>query len=304
MTKSKLSVLYNSLVNSLDSKYAIFSPPEQFFLNTFNNRVLNLITPFKTLSISLTGTACSQGCAHCNGHYLKGMNTLQTLSRHNLDEYDAVLVSGGSDTQDLQVPISAHIAEIMQLPQHLKLNIHPGFQSPQNLLPLCERELFVSFDLPCSDDVVQKILKLDKTAQDFKHLFMEYNKLFNTVPHVTIGLSKIDKSEEAMIDFLKTQNPDQVVFIVFRPTPGTELECKPVPEISRIIEVLAYAYQELNCKIVLGCMRPAGSHRRNLDILAWVHGIDSIVMPSKKLMKILKQNQIAVHSTYNCCAFG
>ncbi|MBC2723618.1 MAG: radical SAM protein, partial [Desulfosporosinus sp.] len=55
--------------------------------------------PTKTESVSLTGTACSLNCAHCGGHYLKGMTDIEGLEltsqlTHELS-FSSALISGG-----------------------------------------------------------------------------------------------------------------------------------------------------------------------------------------------------------------
>ena len=57
-------------------------------------------------SISITGTACARNCAHCGGHYLKGMTAVSSpedLYRMCLELRDrgglGALVSGGCDLE-------------------------------------------------------------------------------------------------------------------------------------------------------------------------------------------------------------
>jgi len=125
------------------------------------------------------------------------------------------------------------------------------------------------------------------------------------VPHICIGINKGKESgEENTLDFLATQPAKQTVFIIFRPTPGTELADAQPPEIKRVCEIFNYARNRLKSELLLGCMRPAGTYRRDVDILAWLHGIRKIVQPHHDLVEILKHHDIKVSDYYNCCALN
>jgi uncharacterized radical SAM superfamily protein len=149
------------------------------------------------------------------------MATLATLAKHNPEDYDAVLLSGGSNTAGA-VDFSSHIDTILGLPQHLKLNIHPGFQPAANFSALQSRSLIFSFDIPGSDEVIRNVFRLPYCVDDFRRLYIEYAQRFITIPHITIGLNHGRESGETdTLDFLQHHQPHELVFIVFRPTPGT-----------------------------------------------------------------------------------
>ena len=265
----------------------------------FSSEAFRHITPQKTLSISVTGTSCSQNCAHCESHYLKGMTPLEKVHLHN--GFSSILLSGGSNKQGA-VPIKENIQEILKLSENLRLNIHPGFQSPKNLKDLADRNPIISFDLPGNNEAIQDILKLPYSAEDYQELYLEYSKEFNVVPHITIGLNRGENSdEEKTLKFLEKYPPKQLVFIVFRPTPKTSLADCPSPSIERVLEVMKKAKQ-LPATIKLGCMRPAGNYRKHLDTLAFLNGVNSIVMPHPKFIEILQNNNFPITKFNECCA--
>lgn len=298
-----MQLLYDELVSALSPSLRNLAPEYADFCRA-TPTCLNKICPAKTLSISLTDNVCEQNCAHCNGHYLKGMHKLTELHNRDLQDYDAVLLSGGS-SQAGSVPLTAHLATILNLPEHLKMNLHPGFQPVEPLLPLKTREPVISFDLPANDAVIRDVFKLPYKMIDYQNLFISYNKHFTTVPHICIGLNScVDASEENTIDFLAGQPVAQTVFIIFRPTPGTELANANPPAPARVIELIRYAKNRLSGELLLGCMRPAGDYRSDIDILAWLQGITKIVQPHRKLLNILEKNGIKIKEFQNCCALN
>jgi uncharacterized radical SAM superfamily protein len=295
--------LHDELLSALSPQVRNLAP-EQSELANKQPPYLDKICPVRTLSVSLTDKNCEQNCAHCNGHYLKGMQTLAKLRTDALNDYDAVLISGGSSSKGA-VPISQHIDSILDLPEKLQINLHPGYQPVEPLLPLKKRNPVVSFDLPGSDTIIKNVFKLPYCTEDYRQLFISYAKHFDSVPHICIGLNEgNDSGEENTIDFLSQQHLKQAVFIIFRPTPGTELAGAQPPETKRVSDVLKYAKARLDCQLLLGCMRPAGTYRRDVDILAWLYGIRKIVQPHHDLIKILKHHDIQINEYKNCCALN
>ncbi len=265
------------------------------------NRLVRII-PERTLPVSVTGQICRQNCAHCNGHYLKGMVPLERLFQFNLEEYDSILISGGG-LENGEVNISAHSEALLKIPTRLSLNLHPGFQSPDKLLFLKDRKVIVSFDLPASDQVVQKVFNLPYLASDYQKLFLEFAERFPTIPHLNLGLDGEEfTGEKQTIDFLARNSPQQLVFIIFRPTPATSMAQIKPPNPVRAIEMITYARKKLNCPIKVGCMRPSGDYRRTLDILAWLHGIEHFVQADRTLIKILQQADVEIEIRHQCCA--
>ena len=297
-----MQTLYAELLSALPAQLRDLAPALSRFNET--SSYLDRIRPAKTLSVSLTDHECQQKCAHCSAHYLKGMQMLSRLKPDSFSEYDAVLISGGSSKAGA-VPIAEHINEILKLPESLQINLHPGFQPVEPLLPLTGRKPIVSFDLPGSDTVIKDVFKLPYSTKDFQELFVSYSQHFVTVPHICIGLNRGKNSgEESTIDFLAELQLKQAVFIIFRPTPGTEFADESPPEPARVIEVLKYARMKLNCELLLGCMRPAGKYRSQIDILAWLHGIRKIVQPDHGLLTTLKSHGIKINEYANCCALN
>ncbi|GAB4275619.1 MAG: radical SAM protein [Candidatus Rifleibacteriota bacterium] len=263
---------------------------------------LNRIVSRKTLSISVTGTYCEQDCSHCNGHFLKGMTPLAKLEKIDLKQYDSVLISGGSDKNG-EVPIARYAKQILDLPENLILNIHPGFQPVEKLLFLKDRNCVFSFDLPASNDIIKNVFGLCFSKKEYEELFLEYSKNFKTIPHLNLGLGGPDcKVEKETIDFLANNHSGDIVFILFRPTIGTRLENQEAPKIEKVIEIFSYTRQRTKSGLLLGCMRPSGLYRKNIDILAWLSGIRNIVQPDHALINILKENSIPIEEKFRCCA--
>ncbi len=294
--------LYKSLVGALPEVLRGLAPTSEEFTGS-KSFFLDRVAPLRTLSISLTDANCQQNCAHCNAHYLKGMQPFSKLHAVDLNNYDAALISGGS-TSEGEVPLKDHLQGILDLPQHLRLNLHAGYQSPDALLPLMDRKPVVSFDLPTSDAVIKNVYGLKYSRDDFRQKFLQYCRHFQTVAHITFGLSPEDfpSGEEDTIRFLAANKATEVVILLFRPTPGTRMAEVEPPNLEKVVSLLKQANSSLVCPVLIGCMRPAGIYRRNFDILAWMLGCRRFVMPDHHLLKILEEHRVTINQQHNCCA--
>jgi uncharacterized radical SAM superfamily protein len=299
-----LLALYNTLFRELSGEALDLAPSFSAFCESMLNRVPSLtrVVIERTRSISVTGNQCEQNCAHCNGHYLQPMKGLNS-GLCSLEEVDSLLISGGGNSHG-EVSITPHLERLSALPARIKLNIHPGFQEPEQLLPLARRAV-VSFDLPSCEEVIKKVYKLTHHVEDYQALYKRYLQHFYTVAHLTIGLVPNSLAGElARIDFLAKNHPKELVLIIFRATPKTEMAHFPEPKIGHVIEVLRHAKQKLNCPISLGCMRPAGRFRQYLDILFWMHGVSKIVMPHRRLLAVLEEFDVDIEIFRECCGLA
>lgn len=295
MTRSNTDQLYSNLIRELDTDYRIFAPPA-----IKSSRLVSYV-PSGTLGISLTGHYCSQACAHCNGHYLKTMLPVDNLTEKHLKNINSVLVSGGTIDKSCCVPITKHIDTLAKIPNNIRLNIHPGFQPAHNLQGLQSLKPLISFDMPGSDYIIKNVYNQPYCLSDYKKLLKDYISLFETAVHLTIGLSE-EKYEEKIVDYLSEEGVKKLVLLVFRPTKNTAMANHRPPSISKIMGTIKQVCKKDIESVLLGCMRPAGHHRKNLDILAWMHGIECIVMPNKKLQKALSDENIPIIVNKNCCA--
>lgn len=292
------------MISKLSDEYKKLAPSYNEFSNKKHTPFLHRVSPASTLSVSVTGKSCSLNCSHCEGHYLKGMANINELTHQKLSKYKSILISGGSDKSG-RVNIDEQSKSILELPESIRLNFHVGYQPPECLNSFKRRQIIVSFDLPTTDDVISKVYHLPYKASDYQKLYLAYAKKYPTIPHMTIGLgSEKDYGEENTIDFLSKTQPDQFVVIIFRPTKGTSLEKIDSPSISRVISLLRYAQKKLKCPVKIGCMRPSGKYRQNVDILAWMNGIRSIVQPHHALTNTLKNNSIEIINSDECCALN
>jgi uncharacterized radical SAM superfamily protein len=258
--------------------------------------------PSQTLPISVTGKYCALNCAHCGGHYLASMKTVEEAHRY-LDSATSLLISGGCDHNG-KVPILAKLGGIKALAPGRRLNWHVGLISEDEALAIAPFVHVISFDFVGDDRVIERVYKLKKTVRDYVETYRMLRKHFRVIPHITIGLDggRIGHERKAL-EILAEEGAEGLIFIVFIPTPGTEYALRPPPPVEEVASILAEARLLFpRTPIALGCMRPRGDYRRKLDPLAIMAGINRIVNPSKEGIQKAIELGLSLERTSECCA--
>jgi len=280
--------------------------------------VLKIYNPTKRFpAISITGSECALVCEHCNKKYLKGMKAIvdnKNLEQFLIDLYKnggvGALISGGSRL-DGSIPILDFLDTIKKVKNetNLVINTHTGLLHQETAQKLADANVdIVSFDVNMDEEVVRNIYHLNIELNEYKRaidLLKKYN--LNIVPHICVGLhyGKINKELES-IKFIKETlvNPSLIVVIVLIPPKNSKLKFDiPKPEdIAKVITLLRFIFPE--SEISLGCMRPRGSIKTEVEKWAIRAGITRIEIPSKETLKWLKNHNREVQFKFfsACCA--
>ncbi len=255
----------------------------------------------RTVPVSVTGTACSLLCKHCNAHYLKHMMNVNSVNIP--DGTKSILVSGGS-TKDGKVPVLAHMNEIKRLKEKgYKLNFHVGLVDEKEAVEITKIADAISFDFVGDNETIKYVYNLNKRVEDYIRTFEALKKYTDNVyPHITVGLncSKITHEFKA-IDILSRYTQKKVVFIVFIPTKNTAFERCPVPNLKDVEDVFAYARKKFDCDLNLGCMYPTGTHRDEIAMAAIENGFNLITQPSKRIIEYLEKEGYQIEYSDECC---
>jgi uncharacterized radical SAM superfamily protein len=158
------------------------------------------------------------------------------------------------------------------------------------------------------EDIIREIYHLKKDLTDYKNAveILKKNNL-NIVPHICVGLyyGRIHKEIES-IKFIKESlnNPSLIVIIALIPPKQSNIIFKrPKPiDIAKIIALIRIIFPKT--EISLGCMRPRGEIKVEIEKYAIKAGITRIEIPSPKTLRWLKtSNPNIKYSFYSaCCA--
>jgi len=265
-------------------------------------------------TISLTGTACTLNCKHCEGKVLQTMQPAESPKKlftlaEKLKRLGAFgcLLSGGC-LPDGSIPITSFIPTIEKIKRDLGLTvfIHTGIIRMDTAIALKDAGVDATLiDIVGSDETLKEIGNLKVTVKDYADSLKVLQQAdLKFVPHVIVGLhnGKL-KGELDALKLIASVNPSAIVIIAFMPIFGTAMaEIKP-PKPTEIARVIATARIMLpRTPLALGCVRPKGKHRAETDILALKAGVDAIAFPHEEAIGYAKAQQYEFNFSPYCCA--
>ncbi|MGC8873995.1 MAG: radical SAM protein [Chloroflexia bacterium] len=268
---------------------------------------LGVDDPRDTRAISLTGGSCALQCAHCGGVYLRSMIPVHGLAPDDarLQGATSLLISGGCDAGG-RLPFGPHVATVRALRPGRRLNWHLGLVGEDDLPALEGLVDVVSFDLVGEELTLREVYGLDIPLETYHTSYRRLRRRFPVIPHITIGLhgGKL-LGERAAVRWLQQEGAEAVVFLVLIPTPGTRFaSCAPPPpeEVARLLAEARLALPDT--LLILGCMRPGGAYRRELDRLAVRAGVNRVVKPHPAALEEARRAGLQLDRSSECCAFS
>ena len=267
------------------------------------------VNPRCTLPVSVTGASCQLGCGHCGGRYLHHMTRISDVISAPEDERAGItsyLVSGGCSPEGA-VPVCEHLESVRAIGQGAgrRINMHVGLVSDDDSARAIGAVAdVVSFDFVGSDSAIQSVYGLRRSVDDYARSFELLARHCRVVPHICVGLDGgLPSGESTALRMVRELGAREVVLIVFIPTAGTRFADRNPPDLQYVGGVLQTARSLFADGVVkLGCMRPRGQYRSDLDRISLDLGIDSIVLPHREAVKRAQSIGLAIEWTEECCA--
>ena len=265
-------------------------------------------------SISVTGTACALSCEHCKTNVLHGMADLR---RHNGSLFDlcadlaskgarGVLVSGGSDTQG-RVPLLAHVPDMIRARRELSLaiRVHTGLPDEETCVALGEVGLDgAMIDIIGHRDTMREVYHLDSDPEDYENALAWLEQHYvPTIPHIILGLhfGKM-LGEETALEMIARHPPKILVLVVLMPLTGTPMFGVAPPPLEEIGAFFEKARKALpSTPVMLGCARPMGDLKVDIDRLAVNAGLNGIAYPANGIAEYARQNGLRPKFINACC---
>jgi uncharacterized radical SAM superfamily protein len=286
----------------------------KYFHKNFENAIKLFYPGLKFSAISLTDNFCQLKCDHCNLKYLEHMKRLSDYTSlfdfaKKMEEKGAlgILVSGGCDLEGA-VPLDMFLDDLSRIKQETKLvvNVHTGLIKNSSIRELAKTGVdVVSFDVTGDDEVIRSVFHLNKSSKDYRNTFHALKKSgLNIVPHICLGLNKgVIGNEFKALRILEEFNPTLIVIIIFTPTAGTPLQNIKPPSsssIQRFLSILRLTFPE--AELSLGCMRPRGLFKKEIEVAALRSGFNRITSPSSAVKHYAAELNIKVEKFYGCCS--
>lgn len=274
------------------------------------------VSPNNFVSLSVTGTACSLKCEHCDGQLLKGMES--TITPEILFERckqieshggEGVLISGGSDSEGY-VPLERFGDAIRRVKSELTLEVvvHTGLVSEQTAQSLAEARIDAAMlDVIGDERVAREVYHITNGPEKMRRSLDILESLnVPTVPHVLVGLDygKLGGELEAL-EMIAQGSPAAVVVIALSPIRKTTMEGvdPPSPEdIGRIMTIARLGMRET--PLLLGCARPMGQHKIDTDLFAIKSGTNGVALISQEGVDLARKLNLKPIFLDVCCSLA
>jgi uncharacterized radical SAM superfamily protein len=265
-------------------------------------------------SISITGRFCTLKCKHCGGKVLNTMMPAVTpeqlvnlCTQSKQKGAIGCLISGGC-LPDGSVPLGGFIDAIAKVKLALDLTVivHTGVVKLSMAKRLKEAGVDAALiDIIGSDETIKEIYQLNVEVQDFDRSLKALRESgIPFVPHVLVGLhyGRLQGEFQAL-QMISKYGPSAVIIIALMPIHGTPMENVSPPPATDIAKVLAMARLMMpDTPLVLGCMRPKGKSKGEIDVLAVEAGVNAVAFPAEEAIKQAESLGLEISFSSLCCS--
>ncbi|MHB8449623.1 MAG: radical SAM protein [Mycobacteriales bacterium] len=270
--------------------------------------------PRRFLPVSVTGSACALQCDHCQAKVLEGMVSVPSDSdlyevarRLRAQGSQGLLVSGGS-TRTGGVPMISHLAHVPRIREELgmKVIVHSGVVSPPLAEALARAGVDgVMLDIIGADETIRDVYHLDLTAADFaRSLDLLAGAGLRIIPHIVLGLHYGRfLGERHALEMVAARPVSTLILVVLVPLVGTPMAHLPPPPTADVVDFFALARAAMpRTPVNLGCARPLGAMKRELDQAAVDHGLNGIAYPADGAITYARSRGLRVRKWEYCCS--
>ena len=266
------------------------------------------------VSVSVTGRNCALDCEHCKTKSLNGMIDLPSFngtlfelcSRLKEKGTRGILLSGGSDSEG-RVPLLKYIPDLLRVRRELGLlvRVHPGLPDEETCAALSEVDLDgVMLDIIGDQETITEIYHLNKTPQDYEAVLERLDRYhIPAIPHIILGhyFGKM-RGEWKALEMIARHNLKTLVLVILMPLHGTLMQNVAPPSTEEIADFFQTARDRLpGVPIVLGCARPMGTVKQEIDRLAIDSGLNGIAYPADGLVEYARQKGLKPNFVNACC---
>lgn len=272
-------------------------------------------TPLRFANVSVTGRSCALQCDHCRGQLLDGMlpvtspSELLRMGRWLIEQgCGGLLLSGGADGEGA-VPLQPYLSAIARLKEWgLRVIVHTGLPDRETAAGLKAAGVDqVLFDVVGDEATIRQVLHLERTPQDYvAGLAMLREVGLAVAPHVVVGLHYGQlRGELAALESIAQVGADVVVLVVLRPLPGTPMAGMEgvAPEtVGRLVAVARLLNPDV--PLSLGCARPAGPAKIEIERRAVLAGVDRIAYPDPATVRLAQEVGLQTQFLESCCTLA
>jgi uncharacterized radical SAM superfamily protein len=293
-------------------------PPVHFYTPTFKTyQTSELSSCGKNAwpAVSITGGDCKLQCDHCKAKILEPMipaRTPEDLWRvvNGLVDDGALglLLTGGSNHRNEveYAPFYDTIRRIKDNFPHFRIAAHTALVDDDGARSMEQSGIDVAMmDVIGAQETITRVYHLKRSVEDFEATLESLVKTrMRVVPHIVIGLHYGEMlGEWTALEIIQRHQPDAVVLVVVMPFYA------PVkhPFVTPNSETVGHFFQSARAALpdiplLLGCARPPGQAKMQIDTYAVMAGLDGIAHPADGSVELAARLGRRIRVTPACCS--
>jgi len=266
-------------------------------------------------AFSITAGGCALNCDHCRAEILKPM--IPATSPEMLDQkvrdlillqnLQGFLLSGGSNRRN-EIAYERFYPVIEGLKRDfpdLRIAIHTALCDERRARRMESAGVDTAMmDVIGAEETIREVYHLDRPVADFEATLAALCATgMEIVPHVVIGLHYGRVLGEAnALDIVMRHAVEALVLVVVMPfyaAPGSF----ETPGPAAVGRIFLEARRRLpDRRVLLGCARPPGMHKRVTDAYAVMAGLDGIAFPADGAVAVAQVIGRPFEQEHACCS--
>jgi len=268
-------------------------------------------------AVSITGGECQLQCDHCKAKILEPMISARTpdelwrvVNREIERGARGMLLSGGSNQRD-EVEYDAFYPAIYRIKQAFpafKIALHTALVDRDIALRMEASGVDAAMmDVIGSQDTISQVYHLRRGVADFERsLECLTATSLKVVPHIVIGLhyGKL-LGEWNALEIVRRHAPAALVLVVVMPFYAPQNRSFTTPDPHQVGRFFLDARGALpDIPLLLGCARPAGTVKAQIDAYAVMAGLNGIAHPADGMVELAARLGREVRVTPACCSIA
>jgi len=268
-------------------------------------------------AVSITGGECKLACDHCKAKILEPMIPARTpdelwrVVNAQIDNgAQGMLLTGGSNHSN-EVEYDAFYPTIRRIKDGFpafKIAMHTALVDADIARRMEDSGIDAAMmDVIGAQDTISQVYHLKRSVADFERsLECLTATSMKVVPHIVIGLHYGRMlGEWNALEIVARHQPDALVLVVVMPFYAPEARPFVTPDTRQVGRFFMDAREALpDIPLLLGCARPAGMAKAQIDAYAVMAGLNGIAHPADGMVELAARLEREVRVTPACCSIA
>lgn len=268
-------------------------------------------------AISITGGECKLQCDHCKGKILAPMipaRTAEDLWRVVNEKIalgaSGMLLTGGSNHRNEieYAPYYPILRRIKKVFPHFRIALHTALVDGDTAQRMEDTGIDTAMmDVIGAQDTISQVYHLRRSVADFERALETLTaSRMRVVPHIVIGLHYGKMlGEWNALAMLQRHRPGAVVLVVAMPFYAPPQRPFATPDSLAVGHFFRAAREALpDLPLLLGCARPPGRARLEIESYAIMAGLNGLAHPSEGMVELASSLGRATRISPACCSIA